>query len=507
MEREYSVVLVDDDLLALDDLKGLIDWEREGFRLAGIYENGRAALEKLEAAPADIVIADIEMPVMDGLALAQRIHERWPQTQLLLLTAFSRFDYAKRAVSLGIYDYALKHELDAAALLRYLRGMGEACEAGQEALSFNRQRQIKQLLAGGGEDAAALSAQLRFGTEYGAACLILLQPMPSLAERLSPQGWFPEGDGLKGACLDGLRGEYAFDLWEGAEQGCWLLLETAGEGGEEPFLRRAVPLFERAWARPVGAVYRPGLRRAGALRAAFRDVARQKDRLFYTRPGGRVLPARDGWEGPSPERLHDQGEGLLLRLSGLDAAQAELSAADCLDQLEARGAAAAELAAAARVLLADLGRRLRLLPPGRQSEADLRTPLRSIWDFAGLRGFVLEAYGGLRQEGPRQYSEKAACILEMVRENCGQEDVLERVAESLQLSREYMGKLFKKETGETLGQYLLDCRMKKARWLLENTHDKIYEVAEAVGYRSGQYFSMAFYKYYHASPSSFQKEG
>ena len=71
----------------------------------------------------------------------------------------------------------------------------------------------------------------------------------------------------------------------------------------------------------------------------------------------------------------------------------------------------------------------------------------------------------------------------------------------MNMNREYMSKLFKKETGQSLSQSLQAYRLKKAYLLLTTTHLKIYEIAEQCGYNSSQYFSMVFTKYYQCSPS------
>lgn len=63
----YQVLLVDDDLLVLDDLKTMIDWEEEGFQIAAIAHNGEEALACMKETLIDIIIVDIEMPLLNGL--------------------------------------------------------------------------------------------------------------------------------------------------------------------------------------------------------------------------------------------------------------------------------------------------------------------------------------------------------------------------------------------------------------------------------------------------------
>ncbi|MFR9256216.1 MAG: response regulator [Merdibacter sp.] len=107
------VFLVDDDLLVLDDLRELIAWEAEGFEIIGTAGNGEQALAQLARTPADLVFVDIEMPRLNGLDFIRRLRQIDPQVQTLLLTAFSRFDYARSGLAASTITSS--HELTASA--------------------------------------------------------------------------------------------------------------------------------------------------------------------------------------------------------------------------------------------------------------------------------------------------------------------------------------------------------------------------------------------------------
>ena len=98
----YQVLLVDDDLLVLDDLKTMIDWEEEGFQIAAIAHNGEEALACMKETLIDIIIVDIEMPLLNGLDFLRQLYQQNTKVCALLLTAYSRFDYAREAVALGV---------------------------------------------------------------------------------------------------------------------------------------------------------------------------------------------------------------------------------------------------------------------------------------------------------------------------------------------------------------------------------------------------------------------
>ncbi|MEY8310142.1 response regulator [Erysipelotrichaceae bacterium 51-3] len=100
----YNVLLVDDELIIRQGMEYLIDWEKEGFHLVGKVKNGQEALEAIEKQTPDIVITDIEMPVMSGLDLAEILARSHPEIRMIMLSAHSDFDYVRPAFSLGAVD-------------------------------------------------------------------------------------------------------------------------------------------------------------------------------------------------------------------------------------------------------------------------------------------------------------------------------------------------------------------------------------------------------------------
>lgn len=103
-----KIMIVDDELYFREALKLSLPWNDLGFEICGEAKNGVDALDRLESLKPDIVLADINMPVMDGLEFAQSVKERGINTKIVILTGYSEFSYAKQAVQLGVQNYLLK---------------------------------------------------------------------------------------------------------------------------------------------------------------------------------------------------------------------------------------------------------------------------------------------------------------------------------------------------------------------------------------------------------------
>ena len=123
----YRILVADDEPIILSGIKHLIDWKTADAEIAGTASNGAEAYRMIKSEHPDIVITDIRMPVMDGLALAGKCSEEFPDVVFIVLTSLAEFSLAKEAIRYGISDYLLKTELDGDTLLRALAKAEEEC--------------------------------------------------------------------------------------------------------------------------------------------------------------------------------------------------------------------------------------------------------------------------------------------------------------------------------------------------------------------------------------------
>ncbi len=104
----YKLLIVDDETEIAEDISTSIDWEKEGIEVCGCASNGLEAIDIINALKPDIVILDINMPVVNGLELMQKIHEEKLDIQFIILSGYDEFEYARKAMGLGAKSYLLK---------------------------------------------------------------------------------------------------------------------------------------------------------------------------------------------------------------------------------------------------------------------------------------------------------------------------------------------------------------------------------------------------------------
>lgn len=104
----YNILIVDDNPYSIESIKENIDWKSLDANISGICYNGASALEILRNEKIDLIISDIEMPDIDGISMCKKALELNPSIKVLLISAYDKFEYAKSAVQMGVYDYIEK---------------------------------------------------------------------------------------------------------------------------------------------------------------------------------------------------------------------------------------------------------------------------------------------------------------------------------------------------------------------------------------------------------------
>lgn len=101
-------MLVDDEKLERVLIRQGFDWEKHGFEIIGEADCGEDAIEFVRYRKPDVVITDISMPRMDGLRLAEEIRKIHNSCRIVIVTGYREFEYARRAVRIGVEDFLLK---------------------------------------------------------------------------------------------------------------------------------------------------------------------------------------------------------------------------------------------------------------------------------------------------------------------------------------------------------------------------------------------------------------
>ena len=126
-----KIMIVDDEALTRLSIRSMIPWGTSGYTLAGEAENGKEALQIARANRPDIILVDIVMPEMDGMELIKLLKFELPACKFIIISCMNEVDYYKSAISLGVCDYLLKSSFDSVELMQILERASDEIEKGR----------------------------------------------------------------------------------------------------------------------------------------------------------------------------------------------------------------------------------------------------------------------------------------------------------------------------------------------------------------------------------------
>ena len=170
--------LVEDEIVTREGIRDNVDWEAAGFEFCGEAPDGEIAFPLIEKSKPDVLITDIKMPFMDGLQLCKIVREHMPWVKIVILSGHDEFDYAQKAVKLGVTDYLLK-PISARDLSKVLNELSTTLDReyeeretlialqnkAEDNLILARERFLLKLVMGGISSAEAIEQSQQLGLD------------------------------------------------------------------------------------------------------------------------------------------------------------------------------------------------------------------------------------------------------------------------------------------------------------------------------------------------------
>lgn len=501
----YKVMLAEDEDWILKGLCGFLDWEALGFKIVHTAHNGQEALDRWDEEPVDLIVTDVNMPVMNGLTLLQRVREKNDRVRFLILTGHDEFEYARTAMRLGVDEYILK-PIDEEELINAVRKAGERLAelAGERFGHMAEQVSLQRFLEG--KDGAELHETLlrpaaALLQEGPAACVLMSLDMDSLPAAAVAKA-------LKAIGAD--REELAvYPLGEDSLV-FFLLL---GEEGEEGIVEKTALLQEELEERF-------GLLSFAAVSGSFTtlsevperyEAARRLQRYRLVEGFGSVVDEKQMMKRRGGDRVLDEN-----MLSRLILQKDKIGASRYLDSLfinNVHGDTSADeicrLAVKTAMLLQEIKREYQLT--GNRELSELSEMIGGICragSLAALKAVLVREILGLidtLNTEESQYTPVIRQILSDVDKDYKGDMNLKTLAHKYRMNTSYLGQVFQKEVGFTFSRYLSNKKNSRAKELILTTNRKITEIAEEVGYPDTSYFYRKFKQTYGVSPAALRE--
>ena len=104
----FKIFLVDDESTVRESLRDNIMWHQYGFQLVGEASDGEMALPLIRKLEPDLLVTDIAMPFMDGLALSRIVKQEFPHVKIIVISGHGDFEHARQAIQIGGDQFLLK---------------------------------------------------------------------------------------------------------------------------------------------------------------------------------------------------------------------------------------------------------------------------------------------------------------------------------------------------------------------------------------------------------------
>ena len=133
-----KIMIVDDNYLSAEGIEKNIDWEALNAEIVHVCYNGTSAIEAMKKESVDLIISDIEMPDLDGISMSRQALNINPMVKIILISAYDKFEYARRALLLGALDY-IEKPIDYAYLIQKVKNAFALMEREQKNLQLLKQ--------------------------------------------------------------------------------------------------------------------------------------------------------------------------------------------------------------------------------------------------------------------------------------------------------------------------------------------------------------------------------
>lgn len=532
---KMRVLLVDDEPFILQGLTVLIDWNAENCEIVKTAANGQEALDYIRSNPVDIIIADIKMPIMTGLELLEKMREEnISDAYFIILSGYNDFQYAQAAIHYSCMDYILK-PVQKDNLLEIVRRVAQ-----KKTLTEQEEEEEKELLRAalvqnltvlmrgmrGKEHLAYVKEHLKLSERMryihisldNIALLEELsdEEMSALREKLflnctnflaedadhciKDMLGFEEEYEIGFVYCDYMEQERGMDISQFLNQ----LLQVAAAGIEVPNAGIEVPVVLLV-GKCVDSISKisQSYSTACALRS-FHGFQGKKD-IYYYEEEIQVSESKVSLCKPTIDRL-------VMAVEHNDRSEINKSVDELYGEMELGGMKKEVVTMNTNYLLFQLihlaveqdetvnQEEVMLYISENVSDSGI-----ARGDRAHMRRFASEYADYLIQLRKNVSRGVLVDIEKEIKEHFAENLTLRELSKKYYVNSSYLGQIFRKKYGQSFKDYLSNYRINEAAQMLLKTDEKIFQIAESVGYHDTDYFISKFIEQKGCTPARYRK--
>lgn len=506
--EQIRIFLVDDEPMAIRHIKRVLGEEQETYQIVGTAENGRQVLEKLEACRPDMILADVCMPVMDGLELAGAVKEHYPEIKVILLTSYKDFSFVQQGLALGIAGYMIKNEITKEQVDSEIKRLFLQSKMEKEKNRTYFEKNLLNFLNHGEKSIVTFTAPEGCAISYAVISIFRKTPI-RLSEMEEKEFRLDENQIETIVHSENMKCRAAVKVSSVSYCLIFYVRNLLSERQQQEQLCAVAGQIEgflKEQKEEYVLLVSPANLTFDEIPSCFQRQ-RVWERYTHMLNKGHVWYS---WEYEKEKNMGQQVDIWKWMEEIVDPVNREWKLDTAVEKLRRyRDTMPAEtFLHIAKLLYQEL--------LAKRKESCLSTnelEKRIKYDFQnaeGLENWLSEEIKKTNREseteGAQSYSEYIKGALDYIHENYEKQISLEDISRYIGISESHLRRSFRRETGMTVVDYITRYRIEKAKRLLETGQYVIGEIYEKVGFSTSQYFSIVFKRYEKISPGQYQKK-
>ncbi|MCR5301644.1 MAG: response regulator [Lachnospiraceae bacterium] len=529
-----KVFLCEDEFVVREGIKKNIDWAGNGYEFTGEASDGELALPLIRKLEPDIIITDIKMPFMDGLELSRIVKKELPFAEIVILSGYEEFDYAKQAISIGVAQYLTK-PISGADLLRELDLLRDKIEKSKEERALKekfkkemeendrreRSTLFRHLVSGNYPVTELIDTAGRLGMDlsamwYNIILLFIKSEHHEIEEYSKSSVTIDER-------IDEIAKETGCITFDRDLEGKALLIMGDSDRELASRQKQIVEMIESVFADFSHVRYNGGIgksvNRLSRLNESYENAGRALANRFFVTESGffdtdmyvQGESVQDGnfdISSVDAKRIDKSNVSKFLKLGNREEVSYYVSefaksvGEDALRSYIFRQYITMDVFFAVSSFIEELsGKKPSDIIKEVTKEA-LESPQSTV-DY--IRQILDGAISFRDSIATNRYKEIVDEAVKFIEENYADEELsLNQLASHVNVSPNHLSTIFSQKTGQTFIRYLTEYRMGKAKEMLKCTSMRSSEISEAVGYKDPHYFSYTFKKTVGMTPTNYR---
>lgn len=498
-----NILIADDEKIEREGIRYLLSLEK-GERRIFEAANGKQAMQILRTENIDMILTDIKMPVMDGLELARRAKELFPEIRIVIFSGYNDFTFAQEAIRYGVTDYILKpvdpdnfHEIIEKAEKNIRDRQAE------ENREIRRQNFLQQyflqnyLYSGKKEILEKAGEFVDLDKWNGWHCAILIETDTAFFDTAEEN--FP------GELQKELRRVF-FYLNLNERQSLLLFQDVYCD-----YLLVANHLYTFLKRNYMVRIYLSVSRKfdgCECLPEILGQLEQQMEEKFY-HPEKHIFSCEEEELKMVAGEVQDSQ---LMQMISEDISRKDTEQLwkhfECLKEKYSSNTqfSAMYIKFVFSNVIQELFQENQFADEHRlEQEIDRLYSCGNIMDILKVTEDNIREYEKFLERSMSESRNEVAAVKNYIYQHYGEDLNLEMLAEKVYLSSGYLSFIFKKETGMNLNRFIKVFRMEKAGEFLHDTNMKVAQISEKVGFANVSYFCRSFREYYGCSPESYRK--